>query len=97
VVIRFAPKPFRATAKTGWQTSHVTSPKQGVATAPIEEVDGFTFYRSEKPKGVLATMRFLHQWTIVQSLANRLDEIIPEIKPDILHAHSPALKMVWLH
>ena len=27
----------------------------------------------------------------MQSLAKRLDEIIPEIKPDILHAHSPAL------
>jgi len=77
--------------KLGWQTSHVTSPKQGVATAPIEEVDGFTFYRSEKPKGVFATIPILEQWTIVQSLVKRLDEIIPEIKPDILHAHSPAL------
>jgi PEP-CTERM/exosortase A-associated glycosyltransferase len=77
--------------KLGWETFHVTSPKQGVATAPIEEVDGFTFYRSEKPKGLAAAMPILDQWTIVQSLAKRLDEIIPEIKPDILHAHSPAL------
>ena len=77
--------------KLGWQTFHVTSPKQAVAAAPIEKVDDFTFYRSEKPKGVLATMPILDQWTIVQSLVKRLDEIIPEIKPDILHAHSPAL------
>ena len=77
--------------KLGWQTSHVTSSKQGVATAPIEEVDGFTFYRSEKPLGLFAKLPILDQWTIVQSLAKRLDEIIPEIKPDILHAHSPAL------
>lgn len=77
--------------KLGWETFHVTSPKHGVATAPIEEIDGFTFYRSEKPKGLAATMPILKQWAIVQSLAKRLDEIIPEIKPDILHAHSPAL------
>lgn len=77
--------------KLGWETFHVTSPKHSVATAQIEEVDGFTFYRSEKPEGLLATMPIFNQWTIVQSLAKRLDEIIPEIKPDILHAHSPAL------
>jgi PEP-CTERM/exosortase A-associated glycosyltransferase len=77
--------------KLGWETFHVTSPKHSVATAPIEEIDGFTFYRSENPKGLLATIPVLTQWAIVQSLAKRLDEIIPEIKPDILHAHSPAL------
>ena len=77
--------------KLGWETFHVTSPKHSVAAAPIEVVDGFTFYRSEKPKGLLATLPILNQWTIVSSLVKRLDEIIPEIKPDILHAHSPAL------
>ena len=77
--------------KLGWETFHVTSPKHHLVTAPIEEVDDFTFYRSEKPKGMLATLPILNQWAIVQSLAKRLDEIIPEIKPDILHAHSPAL------
>jgi PEP-CTERM/exosortase A-associated glycosyltransferase len=77
--------------KLGWETFHVTSPKQGAAIAPVEQVDGFTFYRSGQPEGLLAKMPVLNQWAIVQSLAKRLDEIIPEIKPDILHAHSPAL------
>jgi len=77
--------------KLGWETFHVTSPKQGTRNAPIEAVDGFSFYRSEKPKGLLATLPVLNQWAIVQSLAKQLDQIIPEIKPDILHAHSPAL------
>jgi PEP-CTERM/exosortase A-associated glycosyltransferase len=77
--------------KRGWETFHVTSPKHSVATAPIEEIDGFTFYRSEQPQHILAALPVLNQWAIVQSLAKRLDEIIPEIKPDILHAHSPAL------
>lgn len=77
--------------KLGWETFHVTSAKHSVATAPIEEVDGFTFYRSETPQGLMANMPVLEQWAIVQSLSKRLDEIIPELKPDILHAHSPAL------
>jgi PEP-CTERM/exosortase A-associated glycosyltransferase len=77
--------------KLGWETFHVTSAKHSVATAPVEEVDGFTFYRSETPQGLMANMPVLEQWAIVQSLSKRLDEIIPELKPDILHAHSPAL------
>jgi hypothetical protein len=77
--------------KLGWETFHVTSAKHSVATAPIEEVDGFIFYRSEKLLGLLAKLPFVNQWAIVLSLAKRLDEIIPIIKPDILHAHSPAL------
>jgi len=77
--------------KLGWETFHVTSSKHSVATAPIEVIDGFTFYRSKKRLGLFAKLPFFNQWAIVMSLAKRLDEIIPEIKPDILHAHSPAL------
>lgn len=77
--------------KLGWETCHITSAKHSAASAAIEEVDGFRFYRSEQPHGLLATLPVVNQWAIVQSLAKRLDEIIPELKPDILHAHSPAL------
>ena len=77
--------------KMGWKTYHVTSPKHSVAENEIEEVDGLTFYRSEPPKGLMANAPFLNQWTIVSFLSKRLDEIIPQIKPDILHAHSPVL------
>ncbi len=77
--------------KLGWQTFHVTSAKHSVATDVVETVDGLTFYRSEAPQGLLSRLPVVNQWAIVQSLSKRLDEIIPEIKPDILHAHSPAL------
>jgi len=77
--------------KLGWQTFHVTSAKHSVATDVVEAVDGLTFYRSEAPQGLLSRLPVVNQWAIVQSLSKRLDEIIPEIKPDILHAHSPAL------
>lgn len=77
--------------RLGWQTFHVTSAKHSIATATIDTVDGLTFYRSEAPQGLVSRLPGVNQWAIVQSLSKRLDEIIPEIKPDILHAHSPAL------
>ncbi len=77
--------------KLGWETFHVTSAKHVGSRAAIEEVDGLQFYRSTPPEGLLAGLPVLDQWCIVKSLEQRLDEIIPQIKPDILHAHSPAL------
>jgi len=75
----------------GWQTFHVTSAKHSVAKASVETVDGLDFYRSDEPAGLCSKLPGFNQWSIVQSLSKRLDEIIPLIKPDILHAHSPAL------
>lgn len=77
--------------KLGWKTYHVTSSKHRGAAAAVETIDGFTFYRCAASKWPCAKIPGLNQYAIVHSLARRLDEIIPEIKPDILHAHSPAL------
>ena len=75
----------------GWQTFHVTSAKHTVAEQDIEEVDGLSFYRTPQATSFLATLPIINQWVIVKSLQKRLDEVIAEIQPDILHAHSPAL------
>jgi PEP-CTERM/exosortase A-associated glycosyltransferase len=75
----------------GWDTFHVTSPKQIGAKESVEWADGFKFYRSEPAQGLMAKLPILNQWAVTDSLAKRLDQIIPEIKPDVLHAHSPAL------
>ena len=77
--------------KLGWETFHVTSSKHVGARSEIEIVDGLNFYRSSDPEGICANLPIINQWAIVQRLKKRLDEIIPQIKPDILHAHSPAL------
>ena len=77
--------------KLGWETFHVTSCKHFGASAPIETIDDFMFYRSGALNPMSAKIPVFNQCAIVHSLAQRLDEIIPEIKPDILHAHSPAL------
>jgi hypothetical protein len=77
--------------KLGWKTFHVTSAKHVGGRAAIETVDGLDFYRSPDPEGLFARLPVVNQWATVKSLEKRLDQIIPQIKPDILHAHSPAL------
>ncbi|MCK9605992.1 MAG: glycosyltransferase, exosortase A system-associated [Methylomonas sp.] len=77
--------------KLGWETFHITSAKHVGGRSAVETVDGFDFYRSPDPEGVFANFSAVNQWAIVKSLEKRLDEIIPRIKPDVLHAHSPAL------
>jgi len=80
--------------KRGWETFHLTSPKHngpaGVDGGE-ETVDGLHFYRSRTPTGPLVKLPFFGQWAVVRSTLARLREVIPEVRPDILHAHSPSL------
>ena len=77
--------------KLGWDTVHLTSPKQGAGPALREEVDGWQFQRtpSREGSGLVAQMRLT---------AQRLAEAIRESKPDLIHVHSPvlnALPSLW--
>ena len=78
----------------GWETAHLTSPKHN-APAGVdggeEEIDGLHFHRSRSPGGTLARLPLLDQWAVVRATLARLREVIPRERPDILHAHSPAL------
>ena len=75
----------------GWETAHVTSAKHTAANAPVEEVDGLTFYRTLPTGGVAERVPVLDQLAVIQGVYRRLEELIPELKPDVLHAHSPSL------
>ena len=75
----------------GWQTFHLTSAKHQGATQDVEEIDGFEFFRTRPKGGLFARQPLLNQLYIVRSLEKRIDEVIKEVKPDVLHAHSPAL------
>ncbi|WP_226992174.1 TIGR04063 family PEP-CTERM/XrtA system glycosyltransferase [Aliiglaciecola lipolytica] len=75
----------------GWETCHVTSAKQGVCEAKIEDVDGLRFYRTEPPTGLASKIPVLNQLSLVNPLRDRILAAIEIEKPDILHAHSPAL------
>ncbi|MDY0011728.1 MAG: glycosyltransferase, exosortase A system-associated [Rhodocyclaceae bacterium] len=72
----------------GWETYHLTSPKQGPTPAEVEDVDGLRFYRSPVPGKAPPVMRELRQMAATEA---RLDALARELRPDILHAHSPVL------
>ena len=78
----------------GWETFHVTGSKQNSNDALEESVDGLHFYRTPKSTGALARLPVLNQKEVIDGLARRLAEIIPKIKPDVLHAHSPSLNAI---
>lgn len=75
----------------GWETFHVTSPKHTMPYKPVEDVDGWTFYRTKGPDGVLAGLPVVGEFLLMNALTQRIIEVAQEVKPDILHAHSPAL------
>jgi len=82
----------------GWETAHLTSPKQNEHTEEskcvnqlVEDVDGWTFYRTPRSDGMLAGMPGIGDVAGMMATGRRLNAVIDEIKPDILHAHSPVL------
>lgn len=78
----------------GWQTEHVTSAKHTnmQPTGPeVEEVEGLRFYRTLDNGGLFSTLPLINQLAVVQSLKRRIEQVIVDVRPDILHAHSPAL------
>ena len=79
----------------GWETFHVTGAKhQGGNDLPEESADGLHFFRTPRSRSILAKMPVLNQLEVIRGLEKRLAEIIPRIKPDVLHAHSPCLNAI---
>jgi len=74
----------------GWETFHLTSPKQGASPDLVEEADGLVFHRTTLPPltGALAPVR------LMQATEARLETLACQLRPDILHAHSPVLNAV---
>jgi PEP-CTERM/exosortase A-associated glycosyltransferase len=75
----------------GWETFHLTSPKQGQTTTPFEDVDGLRFYRTVPSTGALANLPIGRELALMKRLEMRLEEVARELRPDIIHAHSPVL------
>jgi PEP-CTERM/exosortase A-associated glycosyltransferase len=75
----------------GWQTEHLTSPKHEGAQLEVEEVDGLRFHRTIVPTNLMRRLPVIGQWMVVRDTQKRLEQLIPELKPDLLHAHSPSL------
>ena len=75
----------------GWETVHVTGPKQGTDRDFQETVDGFEFFRSGQPPAFTRALPLVKDQAIVGVLARRLEAVARQTPPDIIHAHSPVL------
>lgn len=75
----------------GWETHHLTSPKQGDAPQPFIEVDGLGFYRTTPPSGASARWPLVGEWRLMAAIEQRLKVVAQQLRPQIIHAHSPVL------
>ena len=85
---------LREQRKRGWETFHLTGPKQLGCTVLEEEVDGFHFFRTSAPQTAGRSLPWLDQYAVIGQTEQRLLEVMASVKPDILHAHSPVLNAI---
>lgn len=67
----------------------LTSPKQGAVETDCELLDAVRVYRTRRTE--FGNIPFLRELRLIYALKARMDEIVREEKPDIIHAHSPSL------
>lgn len=78
----------------GWETFHLTTPKQGECALPCEDADGLRFYRTKVPTGRVASLPLLGELAQMRATERRLTELVQALRPDVLHAHSPVLNAI---
>jgi glycogen synthase len=78
---------LKAQAARGWTAEAVTGPRQGRTDALLDMVDGLAFHRTPgaRTAGLIGEVRGL------AAFAHAIERAVDAFRPDILHAHSPAL------
>jgi PEP-CTERM/exosortase A-associated glycosyltransferase len=85
---------LRNQRKLGWDTYHLSGPKQLNCDVLEEDADGLHFYRTPKPTGLLARLPGGDPFAVIAAIEKRLLGLAKELQPDVLHAHSPVLDAV---
>lgn len=75
----------------GWETFHLTSPKQGSGALREEQIGEWSFQRTPPASGLPARLPLIQHRALMNALRARLAEVVEHVRPDILHAHSPVL------
>ena len=78
----------------GWETFHLTGPKQGPAAATEEQVNGWHFYRTPPPGGILEGVPGLSELELMGEIAYRIERVARRVRPHLLHVHSPVLSAI---
>ena len=85
---------LREQRKLGWQTFHLTSPKQTGCEVDEETVDGWHFYRTPAATTPGAGLPGIGEFALMRRLEHRLFEVANLVRPQLLHAHSPVLNAI---
>jgi glycogen(starch) synthase len=75
----------------GWKTVQITTPRHNAGAPAVERVDGWEFHRTPKPTGPFAGWPVVREGLEMRASEMRLDGLIRQFRPDIVHAHSPML------
>ncbi|HJZ16949.1 MAG TPA: TIGR04063 family PEP-CTERM/XrtA system glycosyltransferase [Stellaceae bacterium] len=75
----------------GWEPVLLTSGKHYAPGPARERIGEWEFLRTRAPTGLAARLPWVRELAIVSDLDRKLDEVIGEVRPQILHAHSPVL------
>src|SRR5579862_8170608 len=78
----------------GWETLHLTTPRQGASRSEVEEAGGWQFHRTcVKP----SWMRSLPGGIYLDEMAatgRRIEGLVRSEGIDVIHAHSPVLNAI---
>jgi PEP-CTERM/exosortase A-associated glycosyltransferase len=80
---------LKAQQAMGWDVRGITGLRHSAEGPAVEEVDGLTFHRTGGDRG--GGPPGLREWREVGRLASAIERLCAEWRPDLLHAHSPAL------
>jgi glycogen(starch) synthase len=79
---------LKAQQELGWEVRGVTGLRHTQAGPDVEDVDGLTFHRT---RGSTMDWPVVREWSEIAAFAERLDALVEQYRPDVLHAHSPVL------
>ena len=83
---------LKSQQRRGWEVAAVTGPRhdqgEGLCDPPEESVDGIDFYRTDPVPAMMSPFGELRE---IRAFARRIDQVVAQFKPDVLHAHSPVL------
>ena len=77
--------------RLGWETFHLTSPKQGATEKEFETVEGLDFFRTTPPAPSGLRLPGLGELALMRATEARLEAVARQLRADIIHAHSPVL------
>jgi glycogen(starch) synthase len=79
---------LKAQQAAGLEVRAITGLRHAAANRDPEHIDGLTFHRTS---GLASGPAGLREWREIGQLARAIEELCGEWRPDVLHAHSPAL------